>query len=63
MPPHYQFQAQGLRKEKASSSNQEDANAISVNATALTAVRGTLLITLIAMHIRPDESKEFKKQP
>lgn len=63
MPPHYQFQEQGLRKEKLSSSNQEDVKAISVSAAALTAVRGTWLITLIAMHIRPGESKEFKKQP
>lgn len=63
MPPHYQFQEQGPRKEKVSGSNQEDVKAISVRAAALTAVRGTLLITLIAMHIRPGESKEFRKQP
>lgn len=63
MPPHYQCQEQGLRKEQVSRSNQEDVKAISASAAALTDVRDTLLITLIAMHIRPGESKECKKQP
>lgn len=63
MPLHYPCQEQGLRKEQVNSSNQDDVKAISASAAALTAVRGTLLITLIAMHIRPGESKECKKQP